>query len=193
MATQPNGTLYLIDSSIYIFRGWHILPASITNPHGEAVNALFGFADFLAQVVSSTSATHLVCAFDESLGTSARNRIYPEYKANRPPAPEELKRQFAWCRQLVEHIGIPNFSSPEFEADDIIGTLAQNAHRSEYRNCIISADKDLTQFIGRRDQFWDFGKKVRLDTTAIEKKFGVYPAQIADMLAICGDLSLIHI
>ena len=187
-AGKPAGnTLYLIDSSIYIFRAWHILPASIVDPKGQPVNALYGFADFLAQLIEQVSPTYMVCAFDKSLTTSARNKIYPPYKANRDPAPEELKHQFSLCRQLAELCGIANFSHNLFEADDIIGTLAAMAGGQNHRSCIVSADKDLTQFVGDSDEYWNFAKKEKTDAAGIEKRFGVRPEQIADMLAISGD------
>lgn len=179
--------LYLIDSSIYIFRAWFILPSSITNSEGDAVNALYGFADFLAQVLEQTSATYIVCAFDQSLGSSARNAIYPPYKANRDPAPLELKKQFAWCQALCDQIGIAQFARAEYEADDIIGTLAATASKADFRTTILSADKDLAQFIGEHDEYWNFAKKERLDARGIEKRFGINASQIADMLALCGD------
>lgn len=184
---MTDKTLYLIDSSIYIFRAWFILPSSITNQSGNPVNALYGFADFLAQVIEQSEPSHIVCAFDKSLGTSARSKIYPPYKANRDPAPPDLKAQFAWCESLAGECGIVGFARNRFEADDIIGTLAATARNKRYRSCILSADKDLTQFIGPDDEYWNFAKKERLNARAVEKRFGVRPDQIADMLAICGD------
>lgn len=186
-ADRPSDTLYLIDSSIYIFRAWFILPSSIVSPKGRAVNALFGFADFLSQVTDQVKPTHLVCAFDRSLSSSARNNVYPAYKANRAPAPEELKHQFTLCQTFAEKCGFAQFASDLYEADDIIGTLTDVGRKGRYSNCIVSADKDLAQFVGEKDQYWNFAKKQRLDYHALQKQFGVYPHQIADMLAICGD------
>jgi len=187
MPELPSNTLYLVDSSIYVFRAWHTLPDSIRSPEGHPVNALYGFADFLAQLTQQTKPRHLVCAFDRSLRTSARNKIYPPYKANRATAPKELKHQFALCQQLAELCGYRQFSHALFEADDIIGTLARLAQKEEYSTCIISADKDLAQFIGEADLYWNFSRKERLDYKAIQKKFGIRPDQIADQLAISGD------
>lgn len=177
----------MIDSSIYIFRAWFILPSSIVNPAGHPVNALYGFADFLSQVTEQVKPTHLVCAFDQSLSTSLRNKIYPAYKANRDPAPEDLKRQFALCQQFSEKCGFRQFARARYEADDIIGSLASLAREKRYRSCILSADKDLAQFIGEHDVYWNYAKKRRLDYRGLQKQFGVKPEQIADMLAICGD------
>ena len=187
MPPLPRNTLYLVDSSIYVFRAWHTLPDSITSPEGHPLNALYGFADFLAQLTQQSKPRHLVCAFDKSLRTSARNKIYPPYKANRATAPDELKHQFALCQQLAELCGYRQFSDEQFEADDIIGTLARLANEQDFSSCIISADKDLAQFIGEADLYWNFSRKERLNYKAIEKKFGIRPDQIADQLAISGD------
>lgn len=185
--TQTPRTLYLVDSSIYIFRAWFILPSSIVCPRGEAVNALYGFADFLSQVTDQVSPSHLVCAFDRSLASSARNKVYPAYKANREPAPPELKRQFALCQSFADKCGFAQFASTDYEADDIIGTLVAVGRKNRYSNCILSADKDLAQFVGEKDMYWNFARKKRLDYRALQKQFGVQTHQIADMLAICGD------
>ncbi len=184
---QPEKTLYLIDSSIYIFRAWHTLPDSIRTSRGEPVNALYGFLDFLAQLYEQTDARYMVCAFDKSLATSARNRIYPEYKANRDPAPDDLKHQFALCQQAVKLLGFKQFVRARYEADDIIGTLASTAAKRGFVSCIVSADKDLAQFIGERDVYWNFARRELMDAKGIEKRFGVKPQQIADLLALCGD------
>ncbi len=129
----------------------------------------------------------MVFAFDESLHHCARKSIYPEYKANRAPAPEELKRQFAWCRQWVQALGFSQVASNRHEADDLIGTLA-HLNRSASRNIIIlTADKDLAQLIEKKDLWWSFAVDQQHNYRAIMKKFGVRPEQIADQLALAGD------
>lgn len=185
MPVRPD--IYLVDSSIYIFRAWFLLPDTITDRHGQPVNALFGFADFLIQLLEQTRATHIACAFDQSLTTSARNQLYPAYKANREPAPPELKQQFQRCRALCDAFGLAQFAHEQFEADDIIGTLATSIHRHGGRSTIVTADKDLAQFIHSDDEFWDFARKKRMNQRGVEKRFGVRPEQIADMLALSGD------
>lgn len=129
----------------------------------------------------------MACAFDESLTSSGRNAIYPDYKANRPPAPDDLKNQFRHCKNFVQAAGIAAFASKEVEADDIIGTLAGHAQLQNIASVIVSADKDLCQFVGPNDALWDFAKDVWLDARLVEKRFGVRPSQVADLLAICGD------
>ena len=126
-------------------------------------------------------------AFDESLKHSARKEIYPEYKANRSPAPEELVRQFRWCRDWVSALGYTEVASDRHEADDLIGTLTE-LHRSD--DCaitILTADKDLAQLIRQHDTWWSFATGQQLTYRGLIKKFGVKPEQIADQLALAGD------
>jgi len=184
---DPDRTVYLIDSSIYMFRAWHILPDTIVCPEGNQVNVVYGFADFLAQLLQQTQSRYVVCAFDKSLKTSARNKLYPPYKANRPSAPEQLKRQFKLCQTLVSMLGISGYDSDLYEADDIIGTIAESTRQAGMNACIVSADKDLTQFVRDGDEYWNYARGIKLDAAGVKKRFGVSAEQIADMLAICGD------
>lgn len=186
---MPNNKprVYLIDSSIYIFRAWFTMPDTLIDSDGNPANALYGFADFLLNLIEKEKPTHIACAFDESLASSYRNEIYPDYKANRDPAPPELERQFKYCRNLVRSIGIAEFASDRFEADDIIGTLSVNMRQQGFSNYIITGDKDLTQLIEADDIWWEYGKNKRLDRSSVFKQFGVYPEQIADLLALAGD------
>jgi DNA polymerase-1 len=186
MARQP--CVYLIDSSIYVFRAWFTIPDDLTDRDGQPVNALYGFADFLLGLLEREKPTHIACAFDASLGESShRNAIFPQYKANRDPAPPELERQFDYCRALVRAAGIAEFASDRFEADDIIGTLALNMRKHGFKNYIISGDKDLTQLLDDQDCWWEYAKDRRMQRTDVYKHFGVYPEQIADLLALAGD------
>lgn len=179
--------LYLVDSSIYIFRAWQTLPDRIVNTHDEPANAVIGFADTLAKIVSEAKPTHMVCAFDQNLGKGARKAIYPAYKANRPPAPPDLAVQFERCFEVAKALGIPSFGSETVEADDIIGSFAKLAQKSKKPVTIISADKDLAQFIRPGDTYWNFAKKLKLSEKDICNQFNAAPCQIADLLAICGD------
>ncbi len=180
-------SLYLVDSSIYVFRGWFSLPDSLVNQDGYSNNALIGFSDFVYHFLHNEKPQQMVFAFDESLKHSARKTIYPQYKANRAPAPEELKRQFQWCRDWVKALGISQVASDRHEADDLIGALAE-IHRSESCNIIIlTADKDLAQLIRKDDFWWSFATGQKLNYRALVKKFGVKPEQIADQLALAGD------
>jgi 5'-3' exonuclease len=178
---------YLIDASIYVFRSWHVLPDTLTDAEGHPANAVYGFADFLLQLIEQTSPSHLACAFDLCSGGNWRREVFAEYKANRPPAPEELKRQFALCRELVATAGLAGFGSPRYEADDIIGTLSRHLRRHGFHSTLVTGDKDLTQLIRDGDEWWEFTRNQRLDGRGIEKKWGVPPEQVADLLALVGD------
>ncbi len=181
--------LYLIDSSIYIFRAWQTLPASITNSYGEQANAVHGFTDTLAYILNEKKPDYIACAFDKSSKTGTRYTIYPDYKANREPAPPELKIQFDRCMEVASAMGVPVFASKQVEADDIIGQFAGIAQRAGVPHTIVSADKDLAQFVGRDDLYWNLAKKQQWNYQQLSKKFKVLPEQMADMLALCGDKS----
>lgn len=180
-------TLYLIDSSIYIYKAWQTLPSSITTSNSQPANAVFGFTEFLLQILEHEKPEFIACAFDSPREGSIRKKIYPAYKANRIAAPSALRTQFTWCREFSDAMGLNCFSNPKLEADDIIGTLAGHAQKQEFSSVILSADKDLTQFIGKDDIFWDFAKKQRNGFRDIRKRYNLHPGQIADMLALAGD------
>ena len=179
--------LYLVDSSIFIFKAWFAPVPEQVNLSQQSNQAFIGFSDFVFRLLSERAPSKLVFAFDESLKQSQRKSVYPQYKANRNPAPIELKRQFAWCQQWIELLGISKVSSDSWEADDLIGTLATLHRSSELPIVILSADKDLTQLIHEGDLWWTFFADIKLDYRAIVKKFGVKPEQIADQLALAGD------
>jgi 5'-3' exonuclease len=179
--------VYLVDASVYIFRAWFSMPEDFTNIHGQPTNAVYGFCGFLCSLLEQTSAQHVAVAFDESLTTSYRNEIFPEYKANREPAPEDLKRQFQWARSIAEVMGLRCFTDPRYEADDLIGTLALHWRARGHPICLVSSDKDLAQLVRQGDQWWDFSRNLKLGEAQILEKFGVAPEQIADFLALTGD------
>lgn len=184
MSLQP---VYLVDASIYIFRSWFSISDEFSNQAGEPTNAVYGFTGFLCSLLEQTQAQHIGVAFDESLTTSYRNEIYPEYKANRDPAPIELKRQFRWARDMAESMGLSCFADDRYEADDLIGTLASYWRERGHPVCIITSDKDLAQLITHQDTWWDFSRNQKLSHAKIKDKFGVFPEQIADYLALTGD------
>lgn len=179
--------VYLVDASIYLFRAWYSMPDAFENDAGEPTNAVYGFTGFLCSLLEQTTATHVAVAFDESLTSSFRNEIYPGYKANREPAPVELKRQFAWARGVAEALGLKCYSDPCFEADDLIGTLAAHWRERGHPVCLISSDKDLAQLVRDGDHWWDFSRNTKLGAAQVLERFGVSPEQIADYLALTGD------
>jgi 5'-3' exonuclease len=184
MALPP---VYLVDASIYIFRAWFSMSDDFVNERGEPTNAVYGFSGFLCSLLEQTGAEHVAVAFDESLSKSYRNEIYPEYKANREPAPEELKRQFGWARSVAESMGLQCFADLRYEADDLIGTLAEFWRDRGHPICVVTADKDLAQLVGENDHWWDFSRNLKLNARQLTEKFGVMPEQMADYLALTGD------
>jgi len=184
MALPP---VYLVDASVYIFRAWFSMPDDFVNRAGQPTNAVYGFSGFLCSLLEQTAAEHIAVAFDESLAVSYRNEIYPEYKANRDPAPVELKRQFGWARAVAEALGLSCYADDRYEADDLIGTLAEYWRERGHPICIVTADKDLAQLVGEADHWWDFSRNQKLNARQLTDKFGVLPEQMADFLALTGD------
>jgi 5'-3' exonuclease len=179
--------VYLIDASVYVFRAWYALPDHVRDDDGNPTNALYGFARLLCELLERRRPAYVGVAFDESLGGGFRTRLYPAYKANRDPAPAELKRQFALCREFCRHLGVAEFASAEYEADDLIGSLATRVRGEGLRVTIVTRDKDLAQLIGPGDVYWDYSGATEYRYEEIAARFGVQPERMADFLALTGD------
>lgn len=182
-----SGTLYLIDASLYVFRAWHSMPPEFTDADGWPVNAVHGFARFLLELLERENPSHIAVAFDESLETSFRNELYPPYKANREPAPEELKRQFALCRRFAQALGLAVLRDSRYEADDLIGTLLARQRQAGFRGVVVSADKDLSQLLQEGDEQWDYARQQRWNAAGVKARYGVHAHQVADFLGLAGD------
>ncbi len=178
---------YLIDASVYVFRAYYSIPDDMVDDNGNPINALYGFCRFIGDFMEQVTPEYVAVLFDESLTESFRKEIYPEYKANRDPAPPELKRQFELCRRYVRALGVMECSSPSYEADDLIGTLVDHGRNRGRPSTIVTRDKDLTQLLTKDDVFWDYAGKGKLRYEQIPGSFGVWPEQIADFLALAGD------
>ena len=186
---QPTQTAWLIDSSIYVFKAWYTHRSEQTDITGQPINAVLGFIDFVYRLLSVEQPRLIAFAFDDSLKTSHRKEIYPQYKANRSPAPESLRHQFKLCREFIRSLGIHEAASLKYEADDLIGTWAKSLRHDNIAVNIISADKDLAQLVYEYDHWWEYQKGQKLNTKAITKRFKAKPRQIADQLALAGDKS----
>jgi DNA polymerase-1 len=184
-----SGVVYYIDASYFIFRAYHSLPPDMVDGDGNSTHALYGFARFLSDLLEQIRPERIAIAFDKSLRseTSFRNGIYPAYKANRDAAPADLERQFGLCREFCRHMGLAEFASAEYEADDIIGTLAARSRAAGLRNVLVTRDKDLSQLIRDGDVFWDYTGNARYHYHDIGPRFGAIPELIADFLALTGD------
>ena len=181
------GTLYLIDGSLYIFRAWHSIPPEFHDDEGAPVNAVYGFTKFLCDFLERTKPTHAVVAFDESLTSSFRNTIYPDYKANRELPPDELRRQFAYCKEIAAALGLCVLAHEHYEADDLIGSAVVGMRKHGFRSVVISADKDFGQLIEVHDEQWDFSRDLRWNPDGVKQRMGVRPDQVVDFLALTGD------
>lgn len=184
-AARP--TLHLVDASMYVFRAWHSMPDEFHDADGWPTNAVHGFARFLLELLERERPGHIAIAFDEALDSCFRNGLYPAYKANRDPAPPELKRQFAWCKALCAALGLATLAHCDYEADDLIGSAVHRARGNGFRSVIVSADKDLSQLLHDFDEQYDFAKGQRWGADGVRARHGVHAHQIADYLALTGD------
>ncbi len=182
--------IHLIDGSGFIFRAYHALPPLTRKSDGLPVGAVSGFCNMLFKMVEdqkgSDAPTHVVVVFDAK-GKTFRSEIYPEYKMNRPPAPEDLVPQFPLTRDATRAFGIACIEEVGFEADDIIATLAVQAREAGARVTIVSSDKDLMQLVGGGVEMFDAMKNKRIHREQVEEKFGVGPERVIDVQSLAGD------
>ncbi|GAB3276952.1 5'-3' exonuclease [Parahaliea aestuarii] len=179
---------WLLDASIYIFRAWFSLPDRWHSPDGMPLNAVVGYAGFLASMVERCAPQALLAAaFDESLGTCFRNAIYPGYKASRSLPDETLAFQLHACRELTERLGLPCYGGPDYEADDYLATLARLCREAGYPVTLVSRDKDLGQLLFPGDALWDAAADQALDADGFRQRFGVLPRQFPDYQGLVGD------
>jgi DNA polymerase-1 len=185
MSKQP--TLYLIDGSSYLYRAFHALP-NLSNSRGEPTGALLGVVNMLKRLLNEEDPEYIAVVFDAK-GPTFRHEMYPEYKANRPPMPADLRLQVEQILEFTRMLGLPLVQVEGVEADDVIGTLSSAAEK-EGMNCIISTgDKDLAQLVSDRTTLVNTMTNTRMDRDGVLEKFGVKPEQIVDYLALTGDKS----
>jgi len=190
---EPKQHLYLVDGSAYIFRAYHRLPP-LTNPQGVPVGAVYGYTTMLWKLADdlhkADGPTHLAVILDAS-GKSFRNDIYDQYKANRPPPPEDLRPQFPLIRDATRAFSLPCIEEQGLEADDLIASYARAAAERGWDVTIVSSDKDLMQLVGPcgvgQIDMLDTMKNVRISIPEVEEKFGVPPELVGDVLALMGD------
>jgi DNA polymerase I len=187
VSAPAKRTLHLVDGSGYIFRAYHALPP-MTRPDGTPVNAIYGFTAMLLKLIADLKADHLAVIFDSARKTF-RNDIYPDYKAHRPPPPEDLVPQFPLIREAVAAVQVPCLEKEGFEADDLIATLATRAHAADWDVMVVSADKDLMQLVRPGIALFDPMKNKAIDAAGVFEKFGVSPDKVIDVQALAGDSS----
>ncbi|WP_076366968.1 DNA polymerase I [Phaeovulum vinaykumarii] len=182
--------LHLIDGSAFIFRAYHALPPLTRKSDGLPVGAVSGFANMIFKYIEDAGGadapTHAAVVFDHSSKTF-RNQIFPDYKANRPEPPEDLRPQFPLTREATRAFNIACLEEEGFEADDIIATLARQAREAGGRVTIISSDKDLMQLVGGGVEMLDAMKNLRIGPDEVRAKFGVGPDRVVDVQALAGD------
>jgi DNA polymerase-1 len=187
----PATRLYLVDGSGYIFRAYHALPPLTRKSDGLPIGAVAGFCNMLWKLLVDMKAapdapTHLAVVFDHSEKTF-RNQLYADYKAHRPPPPEDLIPQFPLVREATRAFGVPSLEQPGFEADDVIAAYAKAVRDAGGEVVIVSSDKDLMQLVTDRVSMFDPMKQVRIGPDQVFEKFGVYPDRVVDLQALTGD------
>jgi len=187
----PAMRLYIVDGSGFIFRAFHALPPLTRKVDGLPVGAVAGFCNMIWKLLVDMKAapdapTHLAVVFDHSESTF-RNQLYADYKAHRPPPPQDLVPQFPLVREATRAFGVPSLELPGYEADDIIAAYACKVRDAGGEVVIVSSDKDLMQLVGERVSMLDTMKNVRIGPPEVFEKFGVTPDKVIDVQALCGD------
>ena len=177
--------LVLVDGSSYLYRAYHAMPDLMTSS-GETTGAIYGVINMLRRQMKEHPSDYLVVIFDAP-GKTFRDDIYPAYKANRPPMPNDLRSQIEPTHDVIQAMGIPLLSVAAVEADDVIGTLSTTATAMAIDTDIMSGDKDFAQLVGKRVRLIDSMKGETYDTAGIKVRFGVEPEQIVDYLTLVGD------
>jgi DNA polymerase-1 len=182
-----SNKIALIDGYGFVFRAYHSLPP-LTRSDGVPVGAVYGFTGMLIRLLAGLHVTHAAVVFDSGSKTF-RNEIYPAYKANRPPCPEDLKPQFAIMRHSAEALNLCILEKSGFEADDIIATITKKSVAAGYEVLIVSSDKDLMQLVSEKVFMYDAMKNRFIGIEQVKEKFLVEPKKVLDVLALIGDVS----
>lgn len=185
--SNPSKTLFLVDGSGFIFRAYHALPP-LSRPDGTPVGAVMGFCNMLVKLLAEHGDDHIAVIFDAGR-KNFRNDIYPDYKAHRPPTPEDLIPQFPLMREAASAFGLPIAEMEGFEADDLIATYARLAVEAGQEVMIVSSDKDLMQLVRTGVKLMDPMKSIHIDEKGVFEKFGVTPDKVIDVQALAGDSS----
>src|SRR4030081_3668602 len=189
-APAKGDHVFLVDGSSYIFRAYHALPPLNRKSDGLQVNAVLGFCNMLWKLLRDmppdNRPTHLAIIFDKSEITF-RNKLYPDYKAHRPPAPDDLIPQFPLIREAVRAFDLPCLEQSGFEADDLIATYVRHACERGATATIVSSDKDLMQLVTDYVTMYDTMKDRRIGIPEVIEKFGVPPAKVVEVQALAGD------
>ncbi|HUL12645.1 MAG TPA: DNA polymerase I [Methylococcaceae bacterium] len=187
MSQETRKTLVLVDGSSFLYRAFHALPP-LSNSHGEPTGAIYGVANMLRRLLEEYDTPYVAMVFDAP-GKTFRNDAYEHYKAHRPSMPDELRAQTEPLYALVEAMGVPSLIESGVEADDVIGTLADQAVEDGFDVVISTGDKDMAQLVNDKVTLENTMTDTRLDAAGVKEKFGVPPERIVDYLALVGDTS----
>ena len=179
--------LVLIDGSSYLYRAFHALP-SLTNSQGEPSGAMHGVLTMIQKLLREETPSHVAVVFDAP-GKTFRDDLYADYKANRPPMPDELRSQVQPILDAITTMGLPLLRVEGVEADDVIGTLCTRAAASGLTTLVSTGDKDLAQLVNDQVTLINTMNDARMDRDAVKARFDVWPEQIIDYLALVGDTS----
>ncbi|MFQ5937289.1 MAG: 5'-3' exonuclease H3TH domain-containing protein, partial [Acidiferrobacterales bacterium] len=180
-----KGPLILVDGSSYLYRAFHAMP-QLANSHGEPTGAVYGMTNMLRRLLAQYDPAYIAVVFDAK-GETFREQMFADYKANRPPMPDELAIQIGSVHSIVRAMGLPLLIVEGVEADDVIATLAARASAAGMNVLISTGDKDMTQLVGDRVTLINTMTDTRYDKQAVAEKFGVPPERIVDYLALIGD------
>jgi len=184
---SPLSPLILVDGSSYLFRAYHVpYLQALSTADGQPTGAITGVLNMIRSLKKDYPNGNVVVIFDAK-GKTFRNDLYPEYKANRPPMPDDLRTQIAPLHNIISAMGLPLLVIPGVEADDVIGTLAKQAHEQGIETVISTGDKDMAQLVTPHVRLINTMTDVELDEAGVSEKFGVRPDQIIDYLALMGD------
>ncbi|WP_127347289.1 DNA polymerase I [Pseudidiomarina mangrovi] len=186
-ATVPTNPFILVDGSSYLFRAYYA-PPHLTNSAGQPTGAIYGVVNMLRSLITKYQPTHMAVIFDAK-GPTFRNDMYDAYKANRPPMPDDLRSQIEPLHKIVQALGLPLLCIDGVEADDVIGTLAQQAADSGRFTLISTGDKDMAQLVNDHVMLINTMTDTLLDEAGVLAKYGVRPEQMIDFLALMGDSS----
>ncbi|SIO23910.1 DNA polymerase I [Salinivibrio sp. ES.052] len=185
MATLPDNPLILVDGSSYLYRAYHASP-SLTNSDGEPTGAVYGVVNMLRSLLRQYPHSHVAVIFDAK-GKTFRDDMYEQYKANRPPMPDDLRGQIAPLHKIIKAMGLPLLAVEGVEADDVIGTLATQASKAGMPVLISTGDKDMAQLVDQHVTLINTMTNVVMDPDAVREKYGFGPEHIIDYLALMGD------
>src|SRR5690348_2481691 len=175
---MSNKKLVLVDGSSYLYRAFHALPP-LTNSRGEPTGAMLGVVDMLHKLIKDEQPDYVAVVFDAP-GKTFRDELFAQYKAHRPPMPDDLRAQTQPLLDMVRGMGLPLLQVSGVEADDVIGTLAVNAAAQDISVLISTGDKDMAQLVNPKISLINTMTNSRLDREGVKAKFDVYPEQIID-------------